>query len=647
MKKLTNDLIRSVRNLLLEYSGTVLTDEVLLDRMTHFDNYAYQYLSVNGDLTEFWMDVTLEPRVHCLQFPRVVHNLRIDKVYYDLNGVWVPLKKETQSRVFEKLYLKAPTGYPYIWAQVGRGDLLVSPTSRTVKLRVFFVPEALPLAKADGVVIDIDANELHLELMGDTLTEKSLGNFPLCSIWTDTGDLCGHWYYKLNGNRLELMASSEAKVLDRISYAPRKAYVETATKAPTGYVLTLSDTSHLKIGDYLETKRVNSGVYVSTYQYEHKTQDLIDTLNGSTKDFPDVELPFVGNLVFKVMAINGNQVTVAGIDGAEFPQYFFDGYYGSKPTDVSAKHIRFKGETTVNIAGTELLSGTYVLAFLDDVSGLSDYRVRATKATTGSTEWTVPYVLPVIYSDPAVIPSNFGIFFNRVDVYELSDLETPVISYQNCTYTSKGYGNKIVAVDPVTAEEKPHGVTDGLQYPQVCRLSFKGALDLLSDVNYIKAQANSESEVVLTRNISVLYSMAEPTNTSQSGLPRLKKFEPGFEEFVGYEVWTYTPACIECMYLEDAQKTGGLSRLYRSVQVGSVVTYGVTSPFLSSYGYEPAIVTATASSVQGSLHEATEQLANELGEHIKLLKSDRAGRDSPSHVIRTSTVSRGTLRDYR
>lgn len=646
MKKLTNDLIKSVRNLLLEYSETVLTDEVILDRMTHFDNYAYQYLSINGDLTEFWVDVTLEPRAHCVPLPRIVHNLRIDKVYYNLNGVWVPLRKETQTKVFEKLYLKAPAGYPYIWAQVGRGDLVISPVSKTVQLRVFFVPDALPLAKADGVVVDVDANELTLELMGDTLTEKSLGNFPLCSIWTDTGDLCGHWTYKLNGNQLELVAANVVKCMDRMVYAPKFCYVEQATKTPTGYLLTVSDSSHLKVGDYLETKRVNGGVYVSEYLYEHKAQDLVDTLNGSVKEYPDATLPFMGNLVFKVLAVNGNQVTVDCIDGAEFPQFFFDGYYGSKPTDTSLKNIRFKGLTKVTIAGTETMSGTYVLAFLDDVSGLSDYRVRVTKVA-GTTEWQVPYVLPAIYTDPTVTPSNYGIFFNRVDIYEPTNLTIPVVSYQNCSYVSKGYGNKIVAVDPVTAEEKPHGFTDGLKYPQVCRVTVKGLLDDLVPVNYIKAEATNDSEVILSKNICVLYGKAEPTNTGQAGLPRLRRFASGFEEFIGYQVWTYTPACVEQMFLEDAQKTGGVSKLYRGVSMGSVVTYGITSPYLSSYGYEPAVVSATASSVQGSLHEATEQLASELGEHVKLLKSDRAGRDSPSHTTRTSSVPRGSLRDYR
>ena len=645
----TKELVASVRYHIMEHGSNVITDDFILDRLNIIQDMMYSYLVGSSDHFLKYIDIEIEDHQHLSKLPPVIFNHRVHSVYwyYSVTDSWIPLRRENQTKILEKLpsSLNLPQ-YPYLWGQLAEDCVMISPTTESFMLRVYYVPKLLPMGNLAGLITSVSADKVKLDGISNDLALGAKGTWNIMSVSGYDGTYKGAWCYDAVGTELTLMEPAFTQHRGTPIYPFVKYYDELMAPSESSkeILLRMDTVKGLKVGDYLEFGGVRGGVYISEYQLFAERSEMEEYLEGTNdKVSPDVSISEVTPTIYEVVSIDGNTVKLRCY-GEVPPTLFTNGYYGVEPTDNKEfTRCIVNGETTVTIPDTLALTGLHYLQLSDTEGKLEPATFRAL-AVTNSNDMKVLGILPGPYTDPTAHPESLdpanptGYMYNRANI--LAADGTVLFSGKFLSYTNTDYTGYSVFLADAMGEPISHGYgsTD-----TVIRLRIEDHMSVSNTqapVKYIPAEVQNEIEIQLKYPISPVMNMVKPVNTGNGPLPKLYQIAEGFPELGDFPFFRHT---FEVERVFNFQEK---NFLYKPVEIGDYISYGITTATsIVGDAYENTLVTLVVSSIREGLHESIEQMQAILGEMLKLTKADGShGREQVYELTRSQPR---TGRHYR
>lgn len=161
----TSELIRIVRNKLIEFNENSISDTLILDHMGSIYRHIYNYYARSQD-NHFGQDfpLTVKPGVFEYELPRNLWNKRVQSVHAPLPVTDpagysdVPKINRNNSHLYETP--KGNTLIPSAYEIYGSTLKILSKPQNSYDLRLFIIPLLVPLAPTAGEIISISAGTI-------------------------------------------------------------------------------------------------------------------------------------------------------------------------------------------------------------------------------------------------------------------------------------------------------------------------------------------------------------------------------------------------------------------------------------------------------------------------------------------------------
>lgn len=676
----TSELINRVRESILEFGQTPFSDKLILNRLNHFGELAYNYMASSvEDYTEeleIPVEASGDGQVQEVRVPARIHNYRIDKVYYWLDSVkvWQELPRLNLMNFYEKQQLDATYSLPEYYT-TRRDILLVSPTTGNYKLKVLYTPKYLPLSINAGIITYVGGDLVQLDTVPEELVANSSSHWNVFTIAGINGNVKGIWQYTNDGSsyvQLQPNVLGEYQGFDVVPYSnaditsevSRTNAYDNRLKIRLGVV-----PSEWVTGEHLELDGIQGGSYVSSFLYETYLSDLEGALEGSWPYVtPDIQIPSYPPTVYQITAIDRElgDVTlepVGNTDADTYPRIFRNGYYNMIPRNPGTQRFILEGATEVEIVGADGVT-TLVDQYTVELSaaGFETQRFQATRISEDG--WFIAAILPSGYSGlDSMVPNYYAHAleaprYTNVAILDPDDLEGTPLFTGGLTYAD-GHptsGSVLLAVDAngVTMEHQftsAEHEEDGFPLETI-RITLTDSHSTGSpqeSIVYTHAQVTDAERLQLGVLLPACYgsafvqNVAEGSDNTVAFLER-RRWAAEFP-MVGHTRVHYKS--FNSRYFDQLADTA-TAQLAEPIIAGDVVCYGVGVPTDSFLGdVSTYLVEATSLSLKNSLHEGTELLFESLRSHWTAVRAyGSMGKRTDTKLVR-SRVQLKTRRGRR
>lgn len=357
----TEDILAAIRDQLREYRGETIDDAAIMRRVNMAYSYIYNtIIKINDSLFSSFFHLQIKPHVYKYKIPEIVHNKRIERLYYPVPLVssyqpyhYTEIERVDVTRIHDYLTPAYPVNYPIRWTQQGDYILLAPPPRTSCVCKVMYTPARVPLARVQGQIVDIQGANIFLDRtpLEDLLLAYTEPGKNLISICDElTGEIKALYPVEsVSGNVIKLGYSYNRDVVygHKIIKVVSFNTVGEVTYDPDNRTLTARADSfginnYIKPGDYIEVVQNYTG-YVNIY----------DTLESMNNPYDPPEY-YLDNGLFSryCKVISVTDTTITWQDDAYVPN-FVNGRPQGYPTGdflvVDAYNMPYNGLNVVYV----------------------------------------------------------------------------------------------------------------------------------------------------------------------------------------------------------------------------------------------------------------------------------------------------------